>query len=52
MEKLNVGVVGCGNISRIYLKNLTALFENVRVTVCCDLDAERAKKGAEAAGAR
>lgn len=52
MKTLNIGVVGCGNISRIYLKNLTALFENVRVTVCCDLDAERAKKGAEAAGAR
>ena len=44
---LNIGVVGCGNISGIYFKNLTTLFGNVRVLACADLDTEKAKKAAE-----
>lgn len=31
MKKVNVGIVGCGNICDIYLKNLTKLFKNVEV---------------------
>jgi len=31
MKKINVGIVGCGNICDIYLKNLTSLFKNVNV---------------------
>lgn len=46
-EPVRVGVVGCGNISGIYLKNCAA-FETVRVVACADLDIERAKaKAAE-----
>jgi predicted dehydrogenase len=36
-----VGIVGCGNISGIYFKNLCSVFENIRVKYCADLDPER-----------
>ena len=42
-----VAVVGCGNISKQYLKNLSA-FPDVRVLFCADIDAERAKAQAAA----
>jgi predicted dehydrogenase len=46
-EPVRVGVVGCGNISGIYLKNCSA-FRSVRVVACADLDAARARaKAAE-----
>ena len=35
--KARVGIVGCGNISEIYLKNLTTMFENVEVAAVADL---------------
>ena len=44
-----VGVVGCGNISDIYLKNLTAR-PSVTVVACADLLLERAKAKAAAHG--
>ena len=31
MRKVNVAIVGCGNISGIYLKNLTTKYHNVNV---------------------
>ena len=46
---VTVGVVGCGNISDIYLKNLTAV-PTVSVVACADLVLERARKQAEAYG--
>ena len=43
MRKIKVGVVGCGNISGIYLKNLTGMFaDRVEVVAVCDLIAEKA----------
>ena len=43
MKKVNVGVVGCGNISAIYLTNLTGMFSGVvNVVAVCDLIPERA----------
>ena len=36
-----VGVIGCGNISKQYLQNLTA-FPDVQVVICADMDATRA----------
>jgi predicted dehydrogenase len=36
-KKLGVGVVGCGNISSIYLKNLTTVFDNLEVRGIADL---------------
>jgi predicted dehydrogenase len=44
---LGVGIVGCGNISSEYLRNLTT-FPDVRVLFCADIDAERAKAQAAA----
>jgi len=44
-----VGVIGCGNISKQYLKNL-ATFPDVRVLFCADIDAGRAKAQAAAYG--
>ncbi|MFI3229242.1 MAG: ThuA domain-containing protein [Bacillota bacterium] len=41
--KLNVGVVGCGNISKIYFKNLTTVFKNTNVVACCDMDEAKLK---------
>jgi len=47
MAPVKVGVVGCGNISGIYLKRMPA-FEILKVAACADLDRERAKaKAAE-----
>ena len=39
---MKIGIVGCGNISDIYLKNLTTVFENTTVYAVCDLDAAKA----------
>ncbi len=47
MRKVKVGIIGCGNISSIYLKNLTQMFENIEVVACADLMEERAKAQAK-----
>lgn len=47
MKKVKVGIVGCGNISGIYLKNLTELFHITEVVAVADLDEQRAKTAAE-----
>lgn len=39
----NVAIVGCGNISEIYLMNLTDLFDNLNAYAVCDLDESKAK---------
>jgi predicted dehydrogenase len=46
-EPCGVAVVGCGNISNQYLKNLTR-FPDVKVLFCADIDTERAKAQAAA----
>jgi len=43
---MRVGVVGCGNISDIYLKNAPR-FRDIVVTACADLNADAAKRQAE-----
>jgi len=50
MEKTKIGIVGCGNISSIYLKNCQQVFGNVEVAACADLIADRAKAQAEKFG--
>lgn len=47
MDKINVGIIGCGNISAIYMENITNLFTNVNLYAICDLDAEKTKEAAE-----
>ncbi len=49
MANLRVGLIGCGNISGIYLKNAPA-FGHVDIVACADLDAARAKARAEEFG--
>jgi predicted dehydrogenase len=49
-KKIGVGIVGCGNISGIYLKNLTNLFKNTEVVAVADLLEERAKAAADTYG--
>ncbi|WP_404455214.1 Gfo/Idh/MocA family oxidoreductase [Virgibacillus necropolis] len=46
MEKLNVGIVGCGNISGIYFKT-SKLFDVYDIVACADVDIDRAKQRAE-----
>lgn len=45
MRKAKVGIIGCGNISRIYCKNLQA-FEETELVFCADLDPARAAERA------
>ena len=48
MKKTKIGIIGCGNISGIYLKNCQTLFENTQVAAVADLLSERAQaKAAE-----
>ena len=47
---MNIGLVGCGNISGIYLKNLSAVFSNTVIYACCDLDKEKAGTACEQFG--
>ena len=44
---MNIGVVGCGNISGIYFNNLSTVFANTNIYACCDLCEEKAKAAAE-----
>jgi predicted dehydrogenase len=46
-KPFGIGLIGCGNISNQYLRNLTA-FPDVAVVICADLDADRAKARAAA----
>ena len=50
MEKTKVGIVGCGDISGIYLANLTSKFANTQVVGIYDIVCEKTKKAAAAFG--
>ena len=43
---MRIGLVGCGNISDVYIKNIKR-FDMLAVAACADLDAERARSKAE-----
>lgn len=47
--KIQVGLIGCGTISGIYLKN-RAWFETFEIAACADLDEDRARARAEEYG--
>jgi len=49
-KKVNVGVVGCGTIADVYLKNLTEHYKNVEVAAVADLFVEKAQQAAEKFG--
>lgn len=44
---LKIGMVGVGDISGIYLKNLTQLYKEVELVALCDLVKEKAEKAKE-----
>jgi predicted dehydrogenase len=46
MKPVKIGIVGCGYISGIYLKN-SKLYRSLDVTACADLIPERAEKRAQ-----
>lgn len=46
MEKIKVAIIGCGNISDIYFKNLKT-FDNIELVCCADLVEEKSKAQAE-----
>lgn len=50
MRKVNVAIVGCGNISGIYLKNLTTKYHNVNVYAISDLIEANTKAKSEEYG--
>jgi len=43
METTKIGIIGCGNISSIYLENLNRRFKGVTVDAVADLDRSRAE---------
>lgn len=48
-KRVTVGVIGCGDISKIYLRNCTAMPE-MQIAACADLNQERAQTQAERFG--
>ena len=48
-RKTPIGIIGCGNISSVYLK-APDLFDNLQVVACADVDMERARRQAEKFG--
>ena len=49
MNRARIGVIGCGNISSIYLENLQSFDETV-VSAVADLDRNRAEVAAQSFG--
>ena len=47
MEVIKVGIIGCGNISSIYIENLSNMFKGVKLVACADLDPARAQAKAD-----
>lgn len=44
---IKIGVVGCGDISGIYLTNITKLFKEIEIIGVCDLIAQRSEAAAK-----
>ncbi len=42
MERTKIGIIGCGNISKIYCES-PAKFHDIEIAACADLDMERAR---------
>src|SRR2546421_9531735 len=48
-RKTPIGIIGCGNISSVYLK-APQIFDILQVVACADIDMERARSQAEKYG--
>lgn len=49
MSTINIGIIGCGNISSTYFKNIPK-FKHLSLVACADLDVERARIQADKFG--
>jgi predicted dehydrogenase len=49
MDKLGVGIIGCGNISTIYMRNMPS-FRGLKLVACADLRADAAQAQAKQFG--
>ena len=47
MNTVKIAMIGVGNISGIYLKNITGLYKAIELNGVCDLVRERAEKAQE-----
>lgn len=50
MKHYNVGILGCGVISRTYASDIQSFYKQLRVTACADVNPEQAKRLAEEFG--
>ena len=50
-KSLNVGIIGCGNISAAYME-LSSLFRSIKVVACADMNMDAAKARAKEYGLR
>ena len=50
MEKLKLGIIGCGNIAEVHIEAYKAVASKATVTAVCDIDEEKAKAFAEKHG--
>lgn len=47
MQIIKAGIIGCGNISGIYIENLSNMFKGVKLVACADIDPARAQAKAD-----
>ena len=52
LKKVRTAIVGCGNISNIYCKNLKNMFQIIDLAAVCDLNETAARTRAEEYGLR
>ena len=43
LDKVKVGIVGCGNISKVYFEHLCNFYNITELAACADLDMDRAR---------
>ncbi|MGI2326776.1 Gfo/Idh/MocA family protein [Planococcus sp. YIM B11945] len=46
MKQMNIGIIGCGYISSIYMENIPS-FSHLSLAACADIDLDRARSQAE-----
>ena len=52
MKKVGIGIIGCGKISGIYLKNLSSKFTNTKLVGVHDLDKEKMESASKEYGVK
>lgn len=46
-RKIGIGIIGCGTISEVYIKNIVEHYKNLNLIACADLYIEKAQQAAE-----